>query len=63
MDDHNSRRQAPINIEKKWETRYWLNRVFASLLAVIEVNVFLTMKNIYGGNDEFGKLTIFPITS
>ena len=48
VDDHNSRRQSPISIERTWETRYWPNRVFAFLLAVTEVNVYLAMTNIYG---------------
>ena len=48
VDDHNSRRQYQISIERTWETRYWPNRVFAFLLAVTEVNVYLAMTNIYG---------------
>jgi Transposase IS4 len=44
VDDHNSKRHAPISLEVTWATHTWTNRVFAFLLAITEVNVFLATK-------------------
>ena len=41
VDDHNAKRHSPICIEVVWVTIRWLNRVFAFLLWITEVNCFL----------------------
>jgi len=41
IDDHNSKRHQPISLEVIWATARWSCRVFAFLLAVTEVNMFL----------------------
>jgi hypothetical protein len=41
VDDHNSKRHAPISLEETWATKYWPNRVFAFILGVTEVNALL----------------------
>ena len=41
VDDHNNLRHSPISLEETWITRRWENRVFAFLLAITEVNMFL----------------------
>ena len=43
VDDHNNKRHSPISIEEIWATKWWPNRVFATLLAVTEINVSLGM--------------------
>ena len=48
VDDHNNRRQSPISIEKTWATAWWPNRVFAFLIAVVEVNTYLAALHLYG---------------
>ncbi len=47
VDDHNAKRHSPISLEKVWGTKWWLNQVFAFLLAVTEVNIMLAQKHIY----------------
>ena len=65
VDDHNNRRQAPISIERTWSTNWWPNRVFAFLLGVTEVNVYLAMVNIFKLEKieqlEFRKLLTFHL--
>jgi len=41
IDDHNAKRHQPISLEVIWATSRWACRVFAFLLGVTEVNVFL----------------------
>ena len=41
VDDHNAKRHSPISLEVVWATKWWPNRVFAFLLAIMEVNCFL----------------------
>ena len=48
VDDYNNQRQSPISLEKTWATMWWPNRVFAFLIAVIEVNTYLSAVHIYG---------------
>ena len=59
VDDHNNFWQSPIRIEKTWATSQSTNHAFELLLRVTEVNIFLTMTNIYGHepmkNIEFQK--------
>jgi Transposase IS4 len=50
VDSHNTKRHAPISLETTWATKAWTNRVFAFLLAVTEVNVYLASK--YYNNDK-----------
>lgn len=51
VDDHNNRRQAPISIEKTWNTNWWPNRVFSFLISITEINTLLAWTNIYGNPD------------
>ena len=44
VDDHNNNRHGVPSIEGTWITHRWINRVFAFLFAVTEVNIFL----VYG---------------
>ena len=41
VDDHTTKRQLPVSSEESWATRRWLNRVFAFILGVLEVNAML----------------------
>ena len=41
VDDHNNLRHAGISIEETWLTHRWENRVFAFILLITEVNIFL----------------------
>jgi Transposase IS4 len=51
VDSHNAQRQAPISLEETWATKSWSNRVFAFLLAVSEINVYLSYK-FFNNNKE-----------
>ena len=44
VDDHNNLRHSGISIEETWRTHRWVNRVFAFLLAISEVNAFLAFR-------------------
>jgi hypothetical protein len=44
VDDHNSRRHAPISLEETWATSAWPHRVLAFLLAITEVNMGLWVR-------------------
>jgi hypothetical protein len=44
VDDHNNLRHSGISIEQTWRTHRWVNRVFAFLLAISEVNAFLAFR-------------------
>jgi hypothetical protein len=44
VDDHNNLRHSGISIEQTWKTHRWVNRVFAFLLAISEVNAFLAFR-------------------
>jgi len=48
VDDHNAKRHQPISLEVTWATSRWECRVFAFLLAVTEVNIFLADKFFFG---------------
>ena len=45
VDDHNNLRHSLPSIEDTWVTQRWENRVFAFLLAISEVNLYLTLKH------------------
>jgi len=47
VDDHNAKRHQPISLEKIWATARWACRVFAFLLAITEVNIFLVDNFFY----------------
>lgn len=49
VDDHNSKRHQPISLEVTWATSRWECRVFAFLLAVTEVNIFLADNFFFNG--------------
>ena len=44
VDDHNNLRHSATSFEDTWATHRWPNRVFAFLLAVTEVNIFLWLR-------------------
>lgn len=44
VDDHNRLRHADLSLECTWKISHWENRVFAFMLAISEVNVFLAMR-------------------
>ncbi len=44
VDDHNNLRHSSPALEETWITKRWPVRVFAFLLAITEVNLFLVMK-------------------
>lgn len=44
VDDHNNLRHSGVSIEQTWRTHRWVNRVFAFLLAISEVNAFLAFR-------------------
>ena len=48
IENHSNHQQSPISIGKTCPTSYCPNRVFAFLIGVIEVNMFLALTNIYG---------------
>jgi len=48
VDNHNAFRMFPVALEETWKTTRWANRVFQFLLAVTEVNIKLTLEQIYG---------------
>ena len=48
VGNHNNLRQSPILIENTWATSYWPNCIFVLLIEVIEVNIVLSLTNIYG---------------
>jgi hypothetical protein len=52
VDCHNAKRHAPIGFETTWATKTWEKRVFAFLLAVTEVNIFLVANHFYDGKHE-----------
>jgi hypothetical protein len=52
IDSHNAKRHAPISLEETWGTKWWPHRVFAFLLAVTEVNIFLASNYFYSKNYE-----------
>ena len=43
VDDHNNLRHSGVSFEETWATKRWENRVFAFLLAITEVNMFLAL--------------------
>jgi Transposase IS4 len=50
VDHHNGLRHSPIGLETTWGTKQWEKRVFAFVLAVTEVNVFIASQFFYHGN-------------
>ncbi|KAG7361811.1 transposase IS4 [Nitzschia inconspicua] len=44
VDDHKNLRHSDISLEETWVTHQWENRVFAFILAITEVNVYLAMR-------------------
>ena len=44
VDDHNNLRHSSPSIEETWKTHRWENRVFAFLLAITEVNLYLWLR-------------------
>ena len=43
-DDHNNLRHSSPSIEETWKTHRWENRVFAFLLAITEVNIYVYLR-------------------
>ena len=53
VDDHNNLRHSTPSLEETWKTHRWENRVFAFLLAITEVNVYLYLRwKIWKHTDE-----------
>lgn len=44
VDDHNNLRQGEISLEQTWGTHRWPLRIFAFILAVVEVNCYLAFR-------------------
>ena len=44
VDDHNNLRHSSPSLEETWVTCRWTNRVFAFILAVTEVNLYLYLR-------------------
>ena len=47
VDDHNNFRMMEPCIEKSWRTIKWEKRVFAFVLAILEVNAWLAMRYLF----------------
>ncbi len=56
VDDHNNLRHQVPSIEETWTTICWACRVFSFLLAVTEVNVYLTMRHFVW--DDTSQITL-----
>lgn len=52
VDRHNRRRQADLNLEKKFEVKEWVFRVISSIIGVIVTNAYLYYK---GSRSYHGK--------
>ena len=52
IDDHNNLRHSSPSFEDTWTTHRWPNRVFAFLLAVTEVNLYLYLRYSVWREDE-----------
>lgn len=44
IDAHNHARQGGIQVEKVWKSKYWHNRIYGSLIGIIETNAFFAYK-------------------
>jgi len=58
VDDHNNKRHdggthQGISLETTWVTHRWENRVFAFILAVVEVNVYLARRYFFAKTELF----------
>ena len=58
VDDHNNLRHKLPSIEETWVTCHWMNRVFAFLLAISEVNAFLAFCYFFWSNEDKESMTI-----
>lgn len=56
VDDHNNLRHATPSLEGTWLTLRWEIRVFTFLLAITEVNVYLTLKSWHFVGDKASEL-------
>lgn len=59
VDDHNNLRHQVPSLEETWTTRRWACRVFAFLLAVTEVNAYLTVRYFVWSEEEMMTLVEF----
>jgi len=59
VDDHNNLRHAVPSIEGTWLTNRWPIRVFAFLLAITEVNMFLALRFFVWTKEERMELVTF----
>ena len=56
VDDHNNKHHdggQGISLEEAWITTQWENCVFAFILAIVEVNMYLACRYFYGHKDTF----------
>jgi hypothetical protein len=51
VDDHNNLRHSGISIEETWMTKRWECRVFAFILAITEVNIYLAFRYFVWSSD------------
>ena len=59
IDDHNNLRHATPSIESTWLTQRWAIRVFSFLLAISEVNTFLSFRFfVWSQNPSIPKLSL-----
>ena len=59
VDDHNNLRHQVPSLEETWTTCHWACRVFAFLLAVTEVNAYLTVRYFVWSEEEMMTLVEF----
>ena len=59
VDNHNNLRHQVPSIEETWQTIHWACRVFAFLIAMTEINVYLTMRTFVWKEEEFLSLIDF----
>ena len=50
---HDGGANQGLSIEETWDTKRWENRVFAFLIAIVEVNAYLAMKQFNGSDEDF----------
>ena len=61
IDDHNNLRHSLPSIEETWTTHRWATRVFAFILAVVEVNCYLAFRYFVWGGEERKSLNEFRL--
>jgi len=57
-DEDMMEEQTKVSVEetwdtKRWGTKRWESRVFALIIAITEVNAYLTMSQFHGNQEDF----------